>query len=91
MKKLIATLFLGMGLALNEKAAISIGYDQSIIGKTKQNGQEVAGAVRITLGTLLLGGTYRFSDRMSLNVALGVGVTRDTPDVTFTARLPINF
>jgi TolA-binding protein len=82
---------LGMGLALNEKAAISIGYDQSIVDKTEQNGEEVAGAVRTTLGTLLLGGTYRFSDRMSLNVALGVGVTRDSPDMTFTARLPINF
>jgi hypothetical protein len=82
---------LGMGLALNEKAAISIGYDTSIVDKTKQNGEEVAGAVRTTLGTLLLGGTYRFSDRMSLNVALGVGITRDTPDMTFTARLPINF
>ncbi len=82
---------LGMGLALNEKAAISIGYDTSIVGKTKQNGEEVAGAVRTTLGTLLLGGTYRFSDRMSLNVALGVGITRDTPDMTFTARVPINF
>lgn len=82
---------LGMGLALNEKAAISIGYDQSIVGKTKQDGREVAGAVRTTLGTLLLGGTYRFSNRMSLNVALGVGVTRDTPDLTLTARVPINF
>ena len=82
---------LGMGLALNEKAAISIGYDTSIVGKTKQDGEEVAGAVRTTLGTLLLGGTYRFSDRMSLNVALGVGITRDTPDMTFTARVPINF
>ncbi len=82
---------LGMGLALNEKAAISIGYDQSIVDKTELNGDEVAGSVRTTLGTLLLGGTYRFSDRMSLNVALGVGVTRDTPDLTFTARLPISF
>ncbi|WP_394697185.1 transporter [Pseudoxanthomonas japonensis] len=82
---------LGMGLALNEKAAISIGYDTSIVDKTRQNGEEVAGAVRTTLGTLLLGGTYRFSDRMSLNVALGVGITRDTPDMTFTARVPINF
>lgn len=82
---------LGMGLALNEKAAISLGYDQSIVGKTKQNGQEVAGAVRMTLGTLLLGGTYRFSEKTSLNVALGVGVTRDTPDMTITARVPITF
>ncbi len=80
-----------MGLALNEKAAISIGYDMNVVGKTQQNGRDVAGAVRVTLATLLLGGTYRFSDRVSLNVALGAGLTRDTPDVSFTARVPITF
>ncbi|MFC3549514.1 acetate kinase [Lysobacter cavernae] len=82
---------LGMGLALNEKASISLGYDQNIVGKTKQNGEDAPGSVRVVLGTLLLGGTYRFNERVSLNVALGVGVTRDTPDVTLTARVPISF
>lgn len=82
---------LGMGLALNEKAAISIGYDQNIVGKTKQNGQDVAGSVRVTLATLLLGGTYRFNDKASLNVALGAGLTRDTPDLSFTVRVPVTF
>ena len=81
----------GMGLALNEKAAISIGYDQSLVGKTKQNGQDTPGAVRVILGTLVLGGSYRLSDRTSLNVALGVGVTRDTPDVSLNVRVPITF
>ena len=73
------------------KASISLGYDTSLIGKTKQNGRDAPGAVRITLGTLLLGGTYRFNEKVSLNVALGVGVTRDTPDMTLTARVPISF
>ena len=82
---------LGMGLALNEKAAISIGYDQNSIGKTKQNGQDVAGGVRLTLATLLLGGTYRFNENVSLNVALGAGLTRDTPDLNFTVRMPVTF
>ncbi|WP_372017327.1 coiled-coil domain-containing protein [Pseudoxanthomonas sp. 10H] len=82
---------LGMGLALNEKASISLGYDQSMVGKTTQNGRDVPGSVRTTLGTLLLGGTYRFNDHVSLNVALGAGVTRDTPDLTFTTRVPITF
>lgn len=82
---------LGMGLALNEKASISLGYDTSLVGKTEQNGKDSPGSVRVTLGTMLLGGTYRFNDKVSLNVALGVGVTRDTPDVTFTARVPISF
>lgn len=81
----------GLGLALNEKAAISLGYDQSIVDRTKQNGKDAAGSVRVVLGTLLLGGSYRFNDKVSLNVALGVGVTRDTPDVTLTARVPISF
>lgn len=81
----------GMGLALNEKAAISIGYDQNLVGKTKQNGIDVPGSVRVILGTLLLGGSYRFNDRTTLNVALGVGVTRDTPDVSLTVRVPITF
>jgi len=87
----IIGLNLGMGLALNEKAAISIGYDMNVVDKTRQNGEDVAGSVRVTLATLLLGGTYRFNERVSLNVALGAGLTRDTPDVTFTARVPITF
>lgn len=81
----------GLGLALNEKASISLGYDQSMVGKTTQNGEDVPGSVRVTLGTLLLGGTYRFNDHVSLNVALGAGVTSDTPDLTFTTRVPITF
>jgi hypothetical protein len=80
-----------MGLALNEKATISIGYDSSIVGKTKQNGEYVPGAVRVVLGTLVLGASYRFSEKRTLNVALGVGVTRDTPDVTLTVRMPFAF
>jgi uncharacterized coiled-coil protein SlyX len=82
---------IGMGLALNEKASISIGYDQSIVDKTEQNGEDAPGAVRVILGTLVLGGSYRFSDRYSINVALGVGVTRDTPDMTLTVRVPAAF
>jgi hypothetical protein len=81
----------GMGLALNEKASFSIGYDQSIIGKTQQNGIEVPGAVRTTLGNLLLGVSYRYNPTSTLNLSLGVGVTRDTPDVSFTMRTPLTF
>ncbi len=81
----------GMGLALNEKASISLGYDQSVIGKTQQNGQDAPGAVRIVLGTLLIGASYRYNERTTLNLSLGVGVTRDTPDLTLTARLPTSY
>ena len=82
---------IGLGLALNEKASISMGLDTSLIGKTQMDGEDAPGAVRMILGTLVLGGSYRFSDRVNLNVALGVGVTRDTPDMMLTARLPVSF
>ncbi|AJW44179.1 acetate kinase [Ralstonia mannitolilytica] len=81
----------GMGLALNEKASFSIGYDQSIIAPTKQNGQRVPGSVRTILGTLLVGYSYRLSPKMTLNLSVGAGLTRDTPDLTVTLRLPIQF
>ena len=81
----------GVGLALNERAAISIGYDHNIVARSRQNGSDLPGSVRVVLGTLLLGGTYRISDRTSINIALGAGMTRDTPDVTLVARLPIRF
>jgi hypothetical protein len=81
----------GMGLGLNEKASFSLGYDHSSIGRTRQNGVAVPGAVRTQLGTLLLGFSYRINDKRSVNVAVGAGLTRDTPDVTLTIRVPTSF
>jgi hypothetical protein len=81
----------GMGLALNEKASFSIGYDHNSVGRTEQNGQVLPGSVRIQLGTLLLGYSYRMSDKRTLNVSVGAGLTRDTPDVTLMLRMPFSF
>jgi hypothetical protein len=81
----------GMGLSLNEKASISLGYDLSSLERTRQNDVVVPGAVRTALGTLLLGMSYRYNATSALNLSLGVGVTRDTPDVTFTVRTPVTF
>ncbi len=81
----------GMGLGLNEKSSFSIGYDHASVGKTKVQGQLAADAVRIELGTLLLGYSYRLGEKRTLNVSLGAGLTRDTPDVTLTVRMPMTF
>lgn len=82
---------IGMGLALNEKASVSIGYDQSIVLPTSQNGQTVPGSVRVVLGTLLIGYSYRLSPKTTLNFSIGAGLTRDTPDLTLTLRVPMSF
>lgn len=81
----------GMGLALNEKSSFSIGYDHSSVGRTKLNGAAVAGSVRTQLATMLLGYSYRLSPKTTLNVSVGAGLTRDTPDVSLSVRLPMNF
>lgn len=87
----VADVSIGMGLSLNEKASMSIGYDQSFIGVTKQNNHTVPGSVKTVQGTLLIGGSWRINDKRTLNFTLGVGVTRDTPDVTVTVRVPMMF
>ena len=87
---------LGMGLALNERASFSIGYQHSIVGKTGQReptdvARVLAPTGTLTLGTMRFGLAYRLTPKMNLNLSLGVGVTDDTPDFEATVRLPISF
>jgi len=81
----------GMGLALNDKASLSLGYDHQTIGRTKQDGETVPGSVRTQLGTLLMGFSYRLNPKRTLNVTVGAGLTRDTPDVSLSVRMPMSF
>jgi hypothetical protein len=81
----------GMGLALNDKASISLGYNHDSVARIKQNGVAVPGSVRTQLGTLLLGVSYRYNQKRTLNVSVGAGLTRDTPDVTLSVRFPFSF
>lgn len=81
----------GMGLALNEKSSFSLGYDHNIVDRTYINGEVVTGSVVTQLATLLLGYSYKLSNKTNLNVSVGAGLTRDTPDLSLTVRLPISF
>ena len=51
----------------------------------------VAGSVVTQLGTLLLGYSYRLNPSTTLNLSVGAGITRDTPDVSITLRMPVTF
>jgi len=81
----------GMGLAINERSSFSLGYDHSSIARTEQNGQKVPESVRTQLGSLLLGYSHKVNQKTTVNVSVGVGVTRDSPDVSLTLRVPISF
>jgi hypothetical protein len=86
----------GMGLALNEKASFSFGYQQSIVGGLEQEGpaapgKTVSSGSTTVLGTARFGLTYAVTPRTALNFTLGIGVTRNTPDLELTVRVPISF
>ena len=85
---------LGMGLALNERASFSIGYQHSIVGETTQSGviapdRTLVGSPSLQLGTMRFGVSYRFTPKLNMNLTLGIGVTDDTPDFEATWRFPL--
>jgi hypothetical protein len=83
----------GMGLSLNEKFSFSVGYDHSAVGAPKQEGDftlSLAAASTVQVGTLLIGGSYRLSRLTTVNISLGVGVTRNAPDLQLTLRIPFS-
>ena len=86
-----ADVSIGMGMALNDKASLSIGYDQTFVGETRESGRKLPGSTKVWLGSLLVGGSYRFNEKRTLNFTLGVGITRDTPDATLIVRVPMMF
>ncbi len=80
----------GMGFALNEKAAFSLGYDHIVVGRDMVNGA-VAPLSQVTqLATLLLGYSYRINDKTTVNLSLGAGLTQATPGVQLTLRVPMD-
>lgn len=81
----------GMGLALNARSSVSLGYQHTFIEKTEYNGAFPSDATTLQLGQLLIGYSYSFTPATSLNVSLGAGLTQDTPDVSLTVRVPIMF
>jgi hypothetical protein len=81
----------GMGIALNEKASFSLGYDHATVFRTKQNGAVIVNTSNTQLGSLLLGVSYRLAPKTTLNLTLGAGLTQDAPDVQVTLRLPMEF
>lgn len=81
----------GMGLALNEKASFSIGYDHCIISRNHQNGNVLPGELTIHVGSLMLGYSYRFVDNKSVSFSLGAGITEEAPDVQLIVRTPFSF
>lgn len=84
---------LGTGIALNNQTSISLGYDHSMVFKTKyERGAPLDPSFdRIQVGTFLWGLSHRFSPRTSMNLSVGIGATSAAPDTQVTLRIPMRF
>jgi hypothetical protein len=91
----ILDLNMGMGLALNDRASFSVGYQHSVVDQTSQpvpaTGRALARTGTLQLGTLRFGVAYGLTEHLNLNTTIGIGVTRDSPDLEATIRLPYRF
>jgi len=81
----------GVGFALNEKTTVSVGYDHISVGRAEQNGQTLPGSLRIQLGTIMAGFSYRLDPHRTINVSAGAGLTREAPDLSLVVRIPFAF
>ena len=83
----------GMGIALNDRTSMSLGYDHTTVLKTRTDGGPGLDAEfdRFQVGSLILGASHRLGPRASLGLSVGVGVTEEAPDAQVTLRLPMRF
>jgi hypothetical protein len=81
---------LGMVLALNPDTSMTFGVSQDFRGRTRLDGEYLPGTDTIS-SSLLLGVGRVLSPSLLLDVSLGVGLTRDSPDYIFQISLPFRF
>ena len=82
---------MGMGLALNEKVSFSVGYQHDFIAATDFHFSDGDfKSPSLSVGTLNLGVNWQVNDSTAINIGVGIGVTRDSPDVNLMLRVPIS-
>lgn len=90
----------GIGIALNDRASINLGYAHSWAFGTRTRTRLLEPGPNdpdmfedtsrdLQIGRLLFGVTYRVTDRSSINWSVEVGATDDAADVRNVLRIPI--
>ncbi len=82
----------GVGFALNKELSLSLGFAADFVQPTET---EIDGVVveseTFTVGTFLVGASYRVNKMVGVNVTVQVGATEDAPDAKLILRVPIRF
>jgi hypothetical protein len=92
---------LGIAFALNDRSSLNTSFTERFVRHSKLRPdpatpgadvpwQTVVGS-EANVGVLNFGATFSLSSRLTLLSNIGVGITQDSPDMTFTVRLPYQF
>lgn len=81
----------GMSVSLNDNTSMSLGYSHSMVFDSTQNGKALPGSTYLQVGSVDVGWTYTFNDRVSLNMNASIGVTDDAPSDRVIFRVPVAF
>jgi hypothetical protein len=80
----------GIGFALNDRAALTLSYQQTHVFAAYANGREIPGSP-YSYGTFNFGLGYQISQALRLNLSVGVGAGPNTPAAKVLFELPYKF
>lgn len=83
-----AQLHAGVSMAINLDTSMSLGLNLGYIDETKFEGKDIPGS-DYTTSILSIGLSRAMSNKASVEFDVGIGLTRDAPDLHLTVGLPI--
>ncbi|EKM98119.1 MULTISPECIES: transporter [unclassified Acidocella] len=78
----------GLGFALNDKASMSLSYQEEHVFPASAGGRKIAGSA-YDFGTFNFGLGYAFSQRTSVNIGVGIGVGPYAPAAKILIEVPV--
>lgn len=83
-------LTVGVGFALNDRASLSLSYQQQYVFSSQQNGRDIRGS-SYSFGSFNFGVGYELSERTRINANVGIGVGPNTPAARLLIEVPYRF
>jgi hypothetical protein len=80
----------GIGFALNDRAALTLSYQQTHVFTAYANGQAITGSP-YSFGTFNFGLGYQISQSTRLNLSVGIGAGPNTPAAKVLLEVPYRF
>lgn len=80
----------GIGFALNDRAALTLSYQQTHVFAASANGEKIPGS-SYSFGTFNFGLGYQISQSARLNLSIGIGAGPNTPAAKVLMEIPYKF